>query len=252
MCRPTISHEDGELPSSPTIRLPFLNFISTVRGDSHICPELSWLVRCLGLDRQCSLDVHGYCTHTALSLETSRLDLVPLPALLVAGLALGVAAATPVAAAGRLRRGEPLSRVAISSGLMTFVALQLAAGLLLLDATWPLTGYPMYAPHIPGGADVEVLLLEGTTIEGQQLAIPAESLFADPLDLQARVLPLLRDPDAQAVVAKHLLQSLNRERQATAVPLVALRGSVERRSLTAGGEVVRAVEPVFVYPTEHR
>src|SRR6266851_3209113 len=119
-------------------------------------------------------------------------ELIPLPALLLAGITLGAALAAPVIALGRVRRGEAPTRVLLSTGLFAVIALQLAAGLLLLDTTWPLTGYPMYAMHIPRGAAVEVLLLEGTTRSGSVIEIPGGSLFADPLDLQARVMPLLR------------------------------------------------------------
>jgi hypothetical protein len=175
------------------------------------------------------------------------MDLIPLPALVLAGLALGAALAAPIVALGRLRRGEAKATVLPSTGLFAFVALQLAAGLLLLDTTWPLTGYPMYAMHIPRGAAVEVLLLEGTTRGGSVIEIPGGSLFADPLDLQARVLPLLREPNPSDDVARRLLADYNRAHADPAAQLVTIRGVVERRALDDAGTVTQTLEPLFTY-----
>jgi len=175
-------------------------------------------------------------------------DLIPPPAIALAGLAFGAALATPVAAIGRLRRRERPSRVAVSTGLFVFFALQLTAGLLLLDTTWPLTGYPMYAMHVPREAAVEVLLLEGTTRAGQRIDIPGGSLFADPLDLQARLLPALNDPTERPAAAERLFRDYNRAHADPATQLASLRGAIEHRSITADGQVVRVVEPVFAYP----
>jgi hypothetical protein len=174
-------------------------------------------------------------------------DLIPLPALIVAGLALGVALAAPVTAIGRCRRGEPASRVLVSTGLLVFFAVQVAAGLLLLDLTWPFTGYPMYAMHIPRAAAVEVLLLEGTARNGQRIELSGARMFADPLDLQARVLPALRDPAVQPTLAERLLRDYNRGHADPTAQLVSLRGEVEHRSLAHDGEVVRVVVPLFTY-----
>jgi hypothetical protein len=175
-------------------------------------------------------------------------ELIPLPALLLAGIALGAALAAPVTALGRVRRGEAPSRVLLSTGLFAVIALQLAAGLLLLDTTWPLTGYPMYAMHIPRGAAVEVLMLEGTTRSGSVIEIPGGSLFADPLDLQARVMPLLREPTARDDVARRLLTDYNRAQPDPAAQLVAIRGTVERRTLDDDGRVSQTLEPLFTFP----
>jgi hypothetical protein len=175
-------------------------------------------------------------------------ELIPLPALLLAGLALGAALAAPVTALGRIRRGEAAPRVLLSTGLFGVIALQLAAGLLLLDTTWPLTGYPMYAMHIPRGAAVEVLLLEGTTRGGSVIEIPGGSLFADPLDLQARVMPLLREPTARDDVARRLLADYNRAQADPAAQLVTIRGTVEHRAVDDDGRVSQTLEPLFTFP----
>jgi hypothetical protein len=175
------------------------------------------------------------------------MDLVPLPALLLAGVLLGLACATPVSAVARLRRGEPLGRAALSTGLLALVALQLVAGLLLLDATWPLTGYPMYAVPIAASTPVDILHLVGTTESGQEIPIPGTAMFADPLDLQARLTPLLRDPSTQNDVAARLMAYYNAREPDPSRRLVGLRAVVEWRVLQPDGAVVSREEPLFAY-----
>lgn len=176
------------------------------------------------------------------------MDLIPLPALLLAGVLLGLACAAPVVAWARWRRGTPGRRAALSTGLFALVAAQLSLGLLLLDATWPLTGYPMYAPRIDPGATINVLLLSGTTAGAQEVQIAGSAMFSDPLDLQARALDALEDPARRAAMASAILDYYNATQADERERLVALRGAVERRSVDAGGVITRVVEPVFVYP----
>jgi hypothetical protein len=147
----------------------------------------------------------------------------------------------------RWRRGEALGRAALSTGLFTLVALQLVAGLLLLDATWPLTGYPMYAVPIAPSTPVDILHLVGTTEAGQEIPVPGTAMFADPLDLQARLLPLLRDPATQDDVAARLVAYYNAREPEPSRRLVGLRGVVEWRVLQPDGSVVSREEPLFAY-----
>jgi hypothetical protein len=175
------------------------------------------------------------------------MDLIPLPALIVAGVMLGLVFAAPISAVVRWRAGEPVRHIVLSTGLFAFTGLQLVTGLLLLDATWPLTGYPMYAVPIPAGTRVEVLHLTGTTRDGEEIAIPGTAMFADPLDLQARMLPALRDPATQATVAAHLIAYYNAREPRHTEQLVGLQGTVEWRALAPDGTISHTQEPLFRY-----
>jgi hypothetical protein len=175
------------------------------------------------------------------------MDLIPLPALILAGILLGLVLAAPVSAIVRWQAGEPVRRIALSTGLFGLTGLQLVTGLLLLDTTWPLTGYPMYAVPIPAGTPVEVLHLTGTTRDGAEMAIPGTAMFADPLDLQARMLPALRDSATQASVAAHLVAYYNAREPVHSRQLVGLQGTVEWRGLAPDGTISSTQEPLFRY-----
>jgi hypothetical protein len=177
-------------------------------------------------------------------------DLIPFPLLVLAGVLFGLALAAPVSAFARWRRGERLSRVVGSAALFAIVGFQLAVGLLLIDVTWPFTGYPMYAPRVEPGATMDVLLLSGTTRRDEDVAIAGAGMFSDPLDLQARALPALRDPATQATMAAYVLRYYNAAQSDPHDQLVALRGDVERRSIAGDGSVSRVLEPLFVYRPE--
>jgi len=172
-------------------------------------------------------------------------ELVPGPLVALAGGMLGAAVAAPISAWVRWRRGVPLRRVGISTLLFVWVALQLGVGVLLLDTTWPLTGYPMYAPPQPAGRSAPVLVLTGLTADGQAVPLPTTAWFLDPLDLQARVFEQLRDPGQRDAVAARLLRQYNAARPAGAL-LRALRVEIEWRAVGPHG-AERWREPLLFY-----
>lgn len=174
------------------------------------------------------------------------MELVPGPLVALAGMLLGTALAAPVSAWVRWRRGQPGARVGVSTLLYVWVALQLAVGLLLLDLTWPLTGYPMYAPPQPPGQPAPVLVLTALTADGQAIPLPTTLLFLDPLDLQARVWQPLHDPLEREAVAAHLLRQYNALRPAALPPARGLVIEIEWRATGPPGGA-RWREPLLFY-----
>jgi hypothetical protein len=136
--------------------------------------------------------------------------------------------------------------VGVSTLLFVWVALQLAVGLLLLDLTWPLTGYPMYAPPRPAGEPAPVLVLTAITADGQAIPIPTTLLFLDPLDLQARVWEPLHDPLEREAVAARLLRQYNTLRPPALPAARALAIELEWRA-TGPAAGARWREPLLVY-----
>ena len=178
------------------------------------------------------------------------MDLVPLPWLVLAGVLLGFGLASPVAAIGRWRRGEGPGHVALSTGLFALVTAQFSHR--PTPARRDLAAHRLSdvcgAHRIRyGGRGVAA---RGHHARGDKITVPGTLLFADPLDLQARLLPSLRDPAMQAIVATRLITYFNAREAHQPSQLVGLRGVVEWRVIQADGSVRRWDQPIFAYAAD--
>jgi len=146
----------------------------------------------------------------------------------------------------RAVRGQPLGRVVTSTGLFIFVVLQLGIGLAMVDAVWPITGYPMYAWRPAGDLVVtENLVFSGQTRSGETIEVPDSAVYPDPNDLPQRAIPGLRDPESRDRVAHGLMTYYNAAQPDEEQQLMSLSVAVYVRQWTQDRTLVSSsVEPI--------
>ena len=149
----------------------------------------------------------------------------------------------------RWRHGEAPRQVVRSTGLFIFVVAQAAIGLAVIDDTWPLTGYPMYAYRPDAEPVLEDLVFIGITRDGKTIEVPPPAVYPDANDLTPRSLAAMRGPATAPRLTKGFFDYYNAAEPDPQKQLASLRVSVRTRQWNADHKLISdETQAIAAYP----